>query len=110
MRESFFFPLETLERKHSADREELAELRATIKSMDREKDELQQQVDEKTEDVMNLEAIKITLVRDSSFSLGGEGGYLPILTPPPSLPSHNLFVTMSLVERTIEFVTKNKHT
>jgi len=52
-----------LERKHSASREEAAELRATIKLLDREKDELQQQVDEKTEDIMNLEAIKITLVR-----------------------------------------------
>lgn len=64
LREIFcVFCLDTLERKHSASREEAAELRATIKSMDREKDELQQQVDEKTEDIMNLEAIKITLVR-----------------------------------------------
>jgi chromosome segregation ATPase len=59
---SFFSLIDSLERKHSSGREEIAELRATIKSMDREKDELQQQVDEKTEDIMSLEAIKITLV------------------------------------------------
>lgn len=59
-----FSSVDTLERKHSASREEAAELRATIKLLDREKDELQQQVDEKTEDIMNLEAIRITLVRD----------------------------------------------
>lgn len=42
---------------------EAAEMKATVKSLDRERDDLQQQVDEKTEEIMNLEAKRIQLVR-----------------------------------------------
>ncbi|XP_048589122.1 centrosomal protein of 135 kDa-like isoform X2 [Nematostella vectensis] len=51
--------MDSLDGKNSAQRQEIAELRASIKSLDRVKDELQAQVDEKTEDVMNLEANRI---------------------------------------------------
>ena len=45
-----------------AQREEIAQLRGTLKSLDRERDELEKQVDEKTEDVVSLEANRIQLV------------------------------------------------
>lgn len=51
--------LEEVEKRHAEQSLETAEIRATLKSLDRERDDLQQQVDEKTEEIMNLEAKKI---------------------------------------------------
>lgn len=48
---------------------EAAEMKATVKSLDRERDDLQQQVDEKTEEIMNLEAKRIQLVRPGELIL-----------------------------------------
>ena len=66
------FPLiiahpEEVEKKNVEQGYETAELRATLKSLDRERDELQQQVDEKTEEIMNLEARKIQSVYISAL-------------------------------------------
>ena len=53
---------EEIEKRNSEQSFETAEIRATLKSLDRERDDLQQQVDEKTEEIMNLEAKKIQSV------------------------------------------------
>lgn len=54
--------LEEVEKRNAEQSFETAEIRATLKSLDRERDDLQQQVDEKTEEIMNLEAKKIQSV------------------------------------------------
>ena len=51
-----------LERRTVEQRDELSELRTTLKSLDRDRDDLQAQVDEKTEDIMSLESRRIQLV------------------------------------------------
>lgn len=53
---------EEIEKRSAEQSFETAEIRATLKSLDRERDDLQQQVDEKTEEIMNLEAKKIQSV------------------------------------------------
>lgn len=53
---------EEIEKRNAEQSFETAEIRATLKSLDRERDDLQQQVDEKTEEIMNLEAKKIQSV------------------------------------------------
>lgn len=55
--------LEENDKRNAEQSMETAEIKATVKSLDRERDDLQQQVDEKTEEIMNLEAKKIQLVR-----------------------------------------------
>ena len=57
-----FSIVEEMEKKSAEQGFEAAEIRATLKSLDRERDDLQQQVDEKTEEIMNLEAKKIQSV------------------------------------------------
>ena len=54
-----FAVVEEIEKRNAEQSFETAEIRATLKSLDRDRDELQQQVDEKTEEIMNLEAKKI---------------------------------------------------
>lgn len=54
--------LEEIEKRHAEQSVETAEIKATVKSLDRERDDLSQQVDEKTEEIMNLEARRIQLV------------------------------------------------
>ena len=54
--------LEEIEKRNAEQSVETAEIRATVKSLDRERDDLSQQVDEKTEEIMNLEARRIQLV------------------------------------------------
>ena len=58
----FLVVLEEIEKRNAEQSMETAEIKATVKSLDRERDDLQQQVDEKTEEVMDLEAKKIHLV------------------------------------------------
>ena len=59
MSKYLFHVVEEVEKRHAEQSLETAEIRATLKSLDRERDDLQQQVDEKTEEIMNLEAKKI---------------------------------------------------
>ena len=54
--------LEEIEKRNAEQSVETAEIKATVKSLDRERDDLSQQVDEKTEEIMNLEARRIQLV------------------------------------------------
>lgn len=55
--------LDDVEKLNSALRQDIAKLRGTIKSLDIEKDNLQQQVDEKTERLMALDARRIKQVK-----------------------------------------------
>ena len=54
--------LDEIEKRNAEQSVETAEIKATVKSLDRERDDLSQQVDEKTEEIMNLEARRIQLV------------------------------------------------
>jgi hypothetical protein len=51
-----------MEKLNSALRQDIVKLRGTVKSLDIEKDNLQQQVDEKTERVMALDARRVKQV------------------------------------------------
>ena len=53
-----------MEKLNSALRQDIVKLRGTIKSLDIEKDNLQQQVDEKTERVMALDARRLKQVQN----------------------------------------------
>ena len=55
-----------MEKLNSSLRQDIAKLRGTVKSLDIEKDNLQQQVDEKTERVMALDARRVKQVLDTS--------------------------------------------
>jgi hypothetical protein len=56
-----------MEKLNSCLRQDVAKLRGTVKSLDIEKDNLQQQVDEKTERVMALDARRVKQVRFVHF-------------------------------------------
>lgn len=58
----FFVSLEEIEKRNEEQSFETAEIKASLKSLDRERDDLQQQVDEKTEEIIQMEAKKIQLV------------------------------------------------
>lgn len=58
-----FFGLDELEKVNSGLRQDIVKLRGTVKSLDIEKDNLQQQVDEKTERVMALDARRLKQVK-----------------------------------------------
>ena len=60
----FGFDLDEMEKLNSALRQDIVKLRGTVKSLDIEKDNLQQQVDEKTERVMALDARRLKQVRN----------------------------------------------
>ena len=53
-----------MEKLNSALRQDIVKLRGTVKSLDIEKDNLQQQVDEKTERVMALDARRLKQVQN----------------------------------------------
>ena len=57
-----------MEKLNSALRQDIVKLRGTVKSLDIEKDNLQQQVDEKTERVMALDARRVKQVKDPSYT------------------------------------------
>lgn len=59
---NFFVSLEEIEKRNEEQSFETAEIKASLKSLDRERDDLQQQVDEKTEEIIQMEAKKIQLV------------------------------------------------
>ena len=57
------FRLDEVEKVNSSLRQDIVKLRGTVKSLDIEKDHLQQQVDEKTEQVMAYEARRLKQVK-----------------------------------------------
>ena len=54
-----------MEKLNSALRHDIVKVRGTVKSLDIEKDNLQQQVDEKTERVMALDARRVKQVQNT---------------------------------------------
>ena len=56
-----------MEKLNSSLRQDIVKLRGTVKSLDIEKDNLQQQVDEKTERVMALDARRAKQVLNASY-------------------------------------------
>ena len=57
------FRLDEVEKVNSSLRQDIVKLKGTVKSLDIEKDNLQQQVDEKTEQVMAYEARRLKQVK-----------------------------------------------
>ena len=58
-----------MEKLNSTLRQDIVKLRGTVKSLDIEKDNLQQQVDEKTERVMALDAKRVKQVKTPSCNI-----------------------------------------